>query len=617
MTATDIQEVLRYFDGVKRCSDGQYMARCPCHDDKKQSLSIGRGQKGVVLKCQAGCDTRDIIARVGLKPRDLFYDSQEKPQGKRQIVATYDYPGGVQKIRYSDKSFSWRQPDGKGGWIYSRKGIKHSLYISGELSDGIAVVEGEKDADNLHRLGWDAVSGADGAGPGKWKPEYTEQLKGLSVCIFQDNDDVGKAYAQETAAALHNVCKSVYLFDLSKVWPDIPLHGDVSDLVEKFGDEKACEMIAQLATSTPEWEPAPPEEDPFLSCFKTLDTFDEEEATWLVPGWIPEGQITLMAADGGIGKTTLWCNLIAAISSGRRCILDPPDHTRVAQKVAFLTTEDSVRKKLKKKLRLAGANMSNVITPDFLADKDGVLRGLKFGTNEMERFIKHFRPSLCVFDPVQGFVPPDINMGSRNAMRDCMAPLISLGEETGTTFIVVCHTNKRKGAFGRDRIADSADLWDVSRSVLMAGYTEDQGVRYLSNEKNNYAELQETLLFTIDSDGQAQAEGTSWKRDREYTQESAANVSAPKREDCKDWVLHELDEAGGAMPSKDMDDKATLAGYSFRTLRRAKEDLKKTGEIKYFQTGGGKEKTWHIQKVSVFTELPDDTETPWSNDLLN
>lgn len=571
-----------------------------------------------MLKCQAGCDTRDIIARVGLKPADLFYTQQDKAQERTRVVATYNYPGGVQKIRYADKRFTWRRPDGKGGWIWNRQGVKPSLYIAAdELTGAVAVVEGEKDADNLHRLGWDAVSGADGAGPGKWKQEYTEQLKGLSVCIFQDNDDVGKAYAQETAAALHGVASQVWVLDLSRVWTEIPEHGDVSDLIAKFGDEKACELIAQLVTTTPEWEPAPPEEDPFLSCFKTLDTFEEEEATWLVPGWIPEGQITLMAADGGVGKTSMWVNLIAAISSGRRCILDPPEHNRVAQKVAFLTTEDSVRKKLKKKLRLAGANMSNVITPDFLADKDGVLRDLKFGTNKMERFIKHFRPSLCVFDPVQGFVPPDINMGSRNAMRDCMAPLISLGEETGTTFIVVCHTNKRKGAFGRDRIADSADLWDVSRSVMMAGYTEDQGIRYLSNEKNNYCDLQETLLFTIDSDGQAQAEGTSWKRDREYTQESAANVSAPKREDCKDWVLHELDEAGGAMPSKDMDDKATLAGYSFRTLRRAKEDLKKTGEIKYFQTGGGKEKTWHIQKASVFTELPDDTETPWSNDLLN
>ena len=320
-----------------------------------------------------------------------------------------------------------------------------------------------------------------------------------------------------------------------------------------------------------------------------------------------------MAADGGIGKTTLWCNLIASISSGERCILDPPGYTRVAQKVAFLTTEDSVRKKLKKKLRLAGANMSNIITPDFLADKEGVLRGLKFRTTEMERFIKHFHPALCGVDPVQGFVPPDINMGSRNAMRDCMAPLISLGEETGTTFIVVCHTNKRPKASGRDRIADSADLWDVSRSVLMAGYTEDQGVRYLSNEKNNYTTLQETLLFTIDSNGQAHAEGTSWKRDREYAQEMAASVAAPKREDCKDWVLSALENSGGSIPSKEPEDSAKAAGYSFRTLRRAKDELKATGQIKYVQTGSPKEKVWHIQRVEQqqFAELPEGTPTPW------
>ena len=143
----------------------------------------------------------------------------------------------------------------------------------------------------------------------------------------------------------------------------------------------------------------------------------------------------------------------------------------------------------------------------------------------MERFIKHFKPALCVFDPVQGFVPPDINMGSRNAMRDCMAPLISLGEEYGTTFIVVCHTNKRKGAWGRDRIADSADLWDVARSVMMSGFTEEREVRYISNEKNNYAQPQETILFSVNDDGQIQQEGTSWKRDKEYMADFATAIS--------------------------------------------------------------------------------------------
>ena len=57
----------------------------------------------------------------------------------------------------------------------------------------------------------------------------------------------------------------------------MPEHADISDLVSRFGDEKACEMVAQLIGMTPEWEPPPPKEDSFLSCFKTLDTFEEEE----------------------------------------------------------------------------------------------------------------------------------------------------------------------------------------------------------------------------------------------------------------------------------------------------------------------------------------------------
>lgn len=117
------------------------MARCPCHDDRKQSLSIGRGEKGIVMKCQAGCDTRDILARVGLKPRDLFYSAARACEGSRQrITAIYEYPNGMQKIRRADKSFSWRRSDGKGGWIYSRKGVPRSLYVAGALSGVVAVV---------------------------------------------------------------------------------------------------------------------------------------------------------------------------------------------------------------------------------------------------------------------------------------------------------------------------------------------------------------------------------------------------------------------------------------------------------------------------------------------
>ncbi len=97
----------------------------------------------------------------------------------------------------------------------------------------------------------------------------------------------------------------------------------------------------------------------------------------------------------------------------------------------------------------------------------------------MERVLRYFRPALCVFDPIQGFTPPHVNMGSRNEMRDCTAQLIAIGEDINTTALIVCHTNKRKGACGRDRIADSADIWDISS--LHTKQIQEKGMSSKSN----------------------------------------------------------------------------------------------------------------------------------------
>lgn len=608
----------------------QDKVRCFLHaGDKNPSLQVyADGWK--CFGCGEHGDGIDLVAKYLNIPnteaaewmKKAFY-VQEPPrkQDYGKAEREHIYPGGqVKKVMYrrtdGSKYGIWFHLE-NGAWKKGRGNAPHSLYIAGQLTGAVFVVEGEKDCDTLHKLGYDAVSGEDGAGPGKWRPEYTEQLKGLSVVIFQDNDQTGKDYAQETAAAIHGVASSVQVLDLTQVWTNMPEKGDISDLVAKFGAEKSCDMIAKLISTTPQWEPPPSEADPLLSLFKSLEDFPEEDAKWLIPGWIPAGQISVIAADGGIGKTTLWCHIIAALSNGTTCILDPPGYTREPMKIMFLTTEDSVRKKLRKKLRLAGANMKNIITPDFVGDRSGMLHKLKFGSEELERVLRYFRPALCVFDPIQGFTPPRVNMGSRNEMRDCTAQLITIGEDINTTALIVCHTNKRKGACGRDRIADSADIWDIARSVLMAGFTEDQGVRYLSNEKNNYAQLQETVLFSIDSDEQIHKEGTSWRRDREYVMGAEQAKSSPMREDCKAFIMKTLHETGGAMPTADLDELITAAGYSFSSLKRAKADLKREGNVRYFHTGSNDRRVWHIQALtdltSNFEELREDIPTPFDS----
>src|SRR5579862_834376 len=52
---------------------GQWRSRCPTHDDRFASLSLGQGKDGrALVTCHAGCQTRDVVAALGLKMSDLF-----------------------------------------------------------------------------------------------------------------------------------------------------------------------------------------------------------------------------------------------------------------------------------------------------------------------------------------------------------------------------------------------------------------------------------------------------------------------------------------------------------------------------------------------------------------
>ena len=368
----------------------------------------------------------------------------------------------------------------------------------------------------------------------------------------------------------------------------------------------------------PDFLALPPEQD-FLSQFRTMDTVPEEEAQWLVPGYIPQGQITLLAADGGVGKTSFWCQLLAALSTGRATLLeevspkwdsdslsekaDTPAETLSAKQDtlpkerwgAFFSTEDSVRKKLKKKLRLAGAKMMNLIT---LESSSAALLELRLGSPELSDFIHSYRPALCVLDPIQGFLPHGVNMAARNEIRECLAPLMALGEQVGPAFLLVCHTNKRAGAWGRTRLADSADLWDAARSVLMMGDAGD-GRRYLSQEKNNYGPLQPTRLYTFSDSGLLVPAGLTQKRDREF-QLQAQPSAAPKREGCKAFLLQKLQENGGSLPAKELEELAREEGFSKITVRRSKEELKAASAIQYSVNSQGRSGpvSWQVQLLT-------------------
>jgi hypothetical protein len=106
----------------RRGATGWWDSQCPAHDDQRASLSFRNGDRGLIVRCHAGCAIAAIAAAIHLGVSDLFYANGNG--GARHIVATYEYPDAAgallyQAVRYEPKDFRCRRPDGAGGWDQS------------------------------------------------------------------------------------------------------------------------------------------------------------------------------------------------------------------------------------------------------------------------------------------------------------------------------------------------------------------------------------------------------------------------------------------------------------------------------------------------------------------
>lgn len=261
-----IDEVLIRLKNVKRTTWG-WTARCPAHDDKKNSLSLKVGNdERVLAKCHAGCQFSEIASAIDLSMTKFFssqaFDQHENKKGmkkaKTEIVTIYDYHDANDQLIYQvcrtqDKQFPQRRPDGKGGWIWGMGDIEPVLYglpqVLSAVQEGrtIYIVEGEKDADRLVEAGFVATTNPMGAG--KWKKSYTKSLQGCKeVVIIPDNDPPGFDHAQKVANALYEKGINIKIVSL----PDVPLHGDVSDWLDQSGTIK---NLKHLVENSSVWSP--------------------------------------------------------------------------------------------------------------------------------------------------------------------------------------------------------------------------------------------------------------------------------------------------------------------------------------------------------------------------
>jgi len=158
------------------------------------------------------------------------------PPARPQIVATYDYTDASGKLlfqvcRFEPKDFRQRRLDGNGDWIWNLKGVKRVLYHLPAVigTQTVCVAEGEKDCDNLASLGFTATCNPGGAG--KWRPEYSETLRGKNVPVFGDVGDPDKKGERHTEAVIQSLSGKAK--EIRHIKLPAGFH-DVSDFIKWF-----------------------------------------------------------------------------------------------------------------------------------------------------------------------------------------------------------------------------------------------------------------------------------------------------------------------------------------------------------------------------------------------
>ncbi|HVT14669.1 MAG TPA: AAA family ATPase [Thermoanaerobaculia bacterium] len=540
--------------------------RCPAHDDTHPSARWNPGKETWFCDvCLTGGGRLDLLRRLGL---DDATDGNRHRSGT--IVATYPYHDTAghllyEIVRLCPKGFRIRRPAAGGGWTWNLGGVRRVLYRLVDLAAAVAagspvfLVEGEKDADALARLGLAATTSPGGAG--KWHADYAEPLRGAQVVLLPDNDEPGRRHMEEAARTLAPLAASLRLLAL----PGLPERGDVSDWLAAQAaatpsPDALRARLLELVRRAPAW-PAPPPltfaDFPGLICTRDIEP---RAIRFLWRPYLPLGKITLLEGDPGQGKSWLTTALAAYGSTGRALPGGPPT---APFRTLFLTAEEGLNDTLRPHLDAFGVDHDFVFVYDQLpclaAERD---------LTTLDRLLGFLDPRLLIVDPIVAFIGARTDLYRANEVRAVLAPLAKLADRHDCSLLGLRHLNKVKA--GRSIYAGqgSIDFTATARSVLLAGSAPGDPNHFaLVHIKCNLAPLGPACGYAIENNAFA------WTGVSRLTAADllAAESRADDRgaEDAARAFLR--DTLGpGPCPARDLFAAAQEAGISARTLKRAK-----------------------------------------------
>ncbi len=566
------------------------MAKCPAHQDTNASLKIDRGEDGRwLLFCHAGCSTQAVVEAVGLAMADLMPDTKPTARRPRKAVAEYDYTdesGSLifQAVRFDPKDFRQRQPNGTGGWKWNLIGVRLVLFnlpaLQGRTS--VIVVEGEKDALGLQKLGLTATTSPMGAG--KWREDYTQQLQAAGVkkiVVLPDSDTPGRAHADAVARSCATAGLDV------KVVP-VPAK-DVSDWIAAGGTK--ADLLA-LIKAAPRYLPKASATAVSQSVvtrrliLTPASAIPPRPTKWLWEERTPLAELTLLGGREGVGKTIFGYTFAADVTRGRlkgACF-------GTGRAVIVAATEDSWEQTIVPRLMAADADLTQVFRIDVITSDDvHASLSLPRDLAALKLHILETRAVLLLADPLLSRVDAALDTHKDSEVRQALEPLVALAHETQVSIIGLIHVNKGTSNDALTMLMGSRAFTAVARAVLFVmADPDDEGLRLIGQAKNNLGRSDlPTLAFRIQAALVAKTvEGPVWTgqlvwQDGEATRsirdalDAVADHAGDRTatSEAADWLQDFLVSRGGECDSATAKKEGSRAGHSIDAVKRARKKL--------------------------------------------
>ena len=274
---------------------------------------------------------------------------------------------------------------------------------------------------------------------------------------------------------------------------------------------KASQQVGPPVTRAPGWSVVPLDD---------LDTAEVPAQAWTWEGYIPAGEVTLLGAHGGTGKSMIALMLAVSVALGLPLFGVPT----TAAPVVFFSAEDgaeTVRRRLQAVLRsmaipaeAVAARLTVLDATHGAPELAGPIREASHGGrpafgatllgDDLRAFVADLPSPLLIVDNASD------TMGGeeidRKEVRTFVRLLAGMVRDTGGAVLLLAHVNRATAKGSRlggdaEGYSGSTAWHNSARSRLFLERDRDTGCLTLEHQKSNHGPRRETLRLTWPEDG--------------------------------------------------------------------------------------------------------------------